>query len=456
MERRGFFNSPPNAAIATNATFRAGTSPAGRWCGILAGLWAFSAGADILYRAGQGGAMLFWIFAAALAAVVIATLWRAASAAPIALGTAEHDMSVYRDQLAEVERDLARGVIAPEEAGRLRVEISRRILALDRQRAAGEGGARGPRLAVPLLAALAAAGAVALYARLGTPEMPDMPMSGRLAAAEDLRAARPTQAAAEAAVPPETVAPDPEFAALMDKLRASTEDHPDLAEGFRLLATYEARLGNFAAAARAKAHYISLLPPAQVSADDQAELTDLLIRAAGGIVTADAEAAIAATLQRDPVNGTARFYQGLMEFQTGRPDRAFGIWRVLLERGPQDAPWIPYLRDNIATVAALAGVDYAPPAALPGPSAADMAAAADMSGEDRSAMIRGMVEGLETRLADGGGSPAEWARLIGALGVLGEGDRALAARDAARAAYAGDAAALAEIDDAGARAGLAP
>ncbi|MCB2134183.1 MAG: c-type cytochrome biogenesis protein CcmI, partial [Rhodobacteraceae bacterium] len=75
---------------------------------------------------------------------------------------------------------------------------------------------------------------------------------------------------------------------------------------------------------------------------------------------------------------------------------------------------------------------------------------------DRSAMIRGMVEGLEARLADGGGSPAEWARLIGALGVLGEGDRALAARDAARAAYAGDAAALAEIDDAGARAGLAP
>ena len=57
----------------------------------------------------------------------------------------------------------------------------------------------------------------------------------REAAAEDLRAARPTQAAAEAAVPPETVAPDPEFAALMDKLRASTEDHPDLAEGFSLL-----------------------------------------------------------------------------------------------------------------------------------------------------------------------------------------------------------------------------
>jgi len=144
-----------------------------------------------------------------------------------------------------------------------------------------------------------------------------------------------------------------------------------------------------------------------------------------------------------------------MEFQTGRPDRSFGLWRALLENGPQDAPWIPYLRENIATVAALAGVDYAPPAALPGPSAADMAAASEMSAEDRAAMIRTMVEGLETRLGAEGGEAAEWARLIGALGVLGEGDRARAAWEAARKAHAADAAALAEIDAAAQGAGIA-
>ena len=180
----------------------------------------------------------------------------------------------------------------------------------------------------------------------------------------------------------------------------------------------------------------------------------LLIRAAGGIVTAEGEAALGATLARDPQDGTARFYLGLMEFQTGRPDRAFTLWRALLENGPQDAPWIPYLRDNIATVAAIAGVDYQPSAPLAGPSASDMAAAADMSAEDRSAMIRNMVEGLEGRLNTDGGSPAEWARLINALGVLGETERAAAALEKARAAYASDAAALSQIDEAASRAGL--
>jgi cytochrome c-type biogenesis protein CcmH len=399
--------------------------------------------------------MLFWIIAAALAALVLATLWRASAGGAGSLGSAERDLTVYRDQLAEVDRDLARGVIGAEEAGRARVEISRRILAADKARAAGGAAGRGPGLAVPVLALLALAGAGALYLRLGTPEMPDMPMSTRLAAAEALKAERPTQAEAEAAVPPQGAAPDPEFAALMDRLRASTEERPDVAEGFRLLATYEARLGNFAAAARAKARFIALLPPAEVRADDHAELADLLIRAAGGLVTAEAEAALGATLARDPANGTARFYLGLMEFQTGRPDRSFGLWRALLENGPQDAPWIPYLRENIATVAALAGVDYAPPAALPGPSAADMAAASEMSAEDRAAMIRTMVEGLETRLGAGGGEAAEWARLIGALGVLGESDRARAAWEAARKAHAADAAALAEIDAAAQGAGIA-
>ncbi|MCV2868334.1 c-type cytochrome biogenesis protein CcmI [Defluviimonas sp. WL0002] len=398
--------------------------------------------------------MLFWIIAAALAAFVVATLWRASLGGEVSLGSAQHDISVYRDQLAEVERDLTRGVIGAEDAERLRIEISRRILAADRARAEVSDSARGPRLAVPVVAGLILLGATALYLRLGTPEMPDMPMSDRVAAAAELKAARPTQEQAEAAVPDQLIEPDPEFAALMEKLRLSTQEHPDLAEGFRLLATYEARLGNFGNAARAKSRFIALLPEADVRADDYAELADLLIRAAGGIVTADAEAAIGATLARDPANGTARFYAGLMEFQTGRPDHAFTIWRSLLETGPQNAPWIPYLRENIVTVAAMAGVDYAPPAALSGPSSADMAAAAEMSAEDRSAMIRTMVEGLETRLSSDGGTPAEWARLIGALGVLGEPERAQAAYEAARTANADDPAAMAEIDAAAERAGI--
>ena len=47
-----------------------------------------------------------------------------------------------------------------------------------------------------------------------------------------------------------------------------------------------------------------------------------------------------------------------------------------------------------------------------------------MAPEDREAMIRGMVEGLASRLANDGGTGAEWAQLITALGVLGETERA--------------------------------
>ncbi|CAK9066289.1 Cytochrome c-type biogenesis protein CcmH, partial [Durusdinium trenchii] len=45
---------------------------------------------------------------------------------------AAYDLAVYRDQLAEVERDLARGVIAEDVAIRTRLEVSRRILEADR------------------------------------------------------------------------------------------------------------------------------------------------------------------------------------------------------------------------------------------------------------------------------------------------------------------------------------
>lgn len=405
--------------------------------------------------------MLFWIIAAVLGAGVVAALWRAANLGGARLpdgAAATADIGVYRDQLAGVEADLARGVIGADEAGRLRIEISRRILAADRARGDAPVGAAGPRLAVPLVAALGVVGAVWLYDRLGVPGYPDLPLSGRIAASEAARAARPSQAAAEAATSSQAVETEQEFAKLMDALRASTVEHPDKIEGFRLLATYEARLGNFAAAARAKARVIELTEPQAVMANDYAELADLLVQAAGGTVTETADAAIAAALQLDPGNGTALFYAGLMEAQTGRPDRAFAIWRGLLEDGPQDAPWVDFLRANLTDLGQAAGVDYAPPAAptaAPGPGAADIAAAADMSAGDREAMIRGMVEGLETRLAAEGGSADDWTKLITSLGVLGESDRARQALAQATAAFGGDTQAMAAIRAAAEAAGVA-
>jgi cytochrome c-type biogenesis protein CcmH len=80
--------------------------------------------------------------------------------------------------------------------------------------------------------------------------------------------------------------------------------------------------------------------------------------------------------------------------------------------------------------------------AMPGPDAEQVAAASQMAPEDRQAMIRGMVEGLRDRLYDEGGSVDEWARLIRALGVLGDPEAVAEAFERGAQANAEDAAAV--------------
>ncbi|MBD3765724.1 MAG: c-type cytochrome biogenesis protein CcmI, partial [Rhodobacterales bacterium] len=89
-------------------------------------------------------AWTFWAAATAMAAAVagllaLAMLRARAAAEP----AAAYDLRVYRDQMAEIDRDLARGVIAPEDAERLRAEIGRRLLDADRALARATGGAGG-------------------------------------------------------------------------------------------------------------------------------------------------------------------------------------------------------------------------------------------------------------------------------------------------------------------------
>ncbi|MBL8562629.1 MAG: c-type cytochrome biogenesis protein CcmI, partial [Gemmobacter sp.] len=347
----------------------------------------------------------------------------------------------------------------PEEAARLRIEVSRRLLEADRAAQAGAVARRGPGwAAVAAVIALALAGAVWLYQdRLGAPGYPDMPLAGRLAQAEATRASRPGQALAEADMPPATAtAPaDAEFAALMEKLRATVAARPDDARGLELLAQNEARLGNFAAAHAAQARLIALKGEA-AKAEDHAALAEMLILAAGGYVSPEAEAALQAALSRDAQNGSARFYSGLMLMQTGRPDLAFPIWRDLLEQSPPGAPWVAPIRQDIAQLAQVAGVRYEPPkAAMPGPDAAAVEAASGMEAGDRQAMIEGMVEQLNERLAREGGSAAEWARLIASLGVLGQTERARAIYGEAQGRFAGRAEDLAALKAAAEQAGVA-
>jgi cytochrome c-type biogenesis protein CcmH len=408
----------------------------------------------------------FWIITAVLTIAVATLLTLALVRGRRALDpTGTSDLKVYRDQLKEVERDVARGVVSDEDGARLRTEVSRRILSAD-SAAQNESVAHPqPRSAAAIAAlfigVIVIGGGYGLYAGvgsfggLGAPGYGDLGLKARKAEAEVARATRPSQADAEAQVAtPETPEAPEDYLALVAKLRAAVAERPDDLQGHVLLARSEAALGNYVQAYKAQEQIIRLKGDA-ASASDFADLADMMILAAGGYVSPKAETALEAALSRDAQNGVARYYGGLMWAQTGRPDAAFQQWDQLLRESSATDPWVPPITAQIEEMAFRAGVqNYSMPdiggVALPGPTAGDVAASGQMSAEDRQAMITSMVARLSDRLATEGGPPEEWSRLIGAYGVLGQAEQAIAIWENAQEVFAGNDAAL-EIVREGAR-----
>ena len=415
--------------------------------------------------------MVFWILisfvALAMTALLGLVLLRAHS---VGEPPAAYDLRVYRQQLSDVDKDLQRGVINESDAQRVRTEVSRRILAADAQLQQQSTGSTQPtgisRLTSVLTALLLVGGTLALYNVLGAPGYGDMGLASRIEAAAHYAETRPNQAEAEAKVPAQPALDlEPGYTDLVAQLRKTAGERPDDAQGQALLAQHEANLGNFIAAYQAKQNYIRIMS-GDLEPQDYGELAELMVMAAGGYVSPEAEALLDDTLRLDPRNGPARYYYGLLQGQLNRPDIAFRIWADTLRQGPQGAPWIAGIEAQIEEMALRAGIEYSPispPAApgatgpaLAGPSAEDLSAAQEMTTEDRQEMIRGMVARLSDRLATEGGSAAEWAQLIGALGVLGQQDRAKAIYDEAKTRFAADAEALARLESAASMAGLKP
>ena len=409
------------------------------------------------------GEWLFWGIAAAAGAgclaFVFAPLLRGAVRGE---GRARYDMQVHRDQLREVEADLARGLLSREEAAATGVEVSRRLLAAA-DAAAGEAAAApaprrvSRRAAAAGMVALAAA-AFGLYGWLGDGGRSDAPLAPRLAEAAAERAARPSQADAEAAMAaqgdraPPPVAAKPDDLALVEELQTAMQTRPDDLEGHRLLAQSLASLGNWAPARASQARVVEILGD-KATARDLVDLAELSILAAGGYVSPEAERALSRALVLDPGDAVGRYYSALTLMQGGRPDLAYRIWSGLVAEGPPDAPWMEGAKAGAAEAARAAGMPPAGGAA--GPTAAEVDAGEALPADQRQAMIEGMVAQLSDRLASEGGPPADWAQLIRSLGVLGRHEEAAAILAEAREKHAGDAAGLAEIEAAGRDAGVA-
>ena len=361
--------------------------------------------------------MLVWLAFALLAGLVVALVIAPLAAARRGLPTrAAYDRAVYRDQLGEVERDRARGLLSAAEAASARLEIERRLLGTAKPRADGASRAAAvPRALVFALALAVPAGAIGVYVLQGSPRMPDLPYAER-ASERTLEEAGGDRALEQTA----------------SALEAKLEQTPDDAETWLLLARTQQARGRWPESAEA---YRRALALTQQRPDVAAGYGEMLAMEAEGIVTPASREAFTTALAGDPKNPAARYYLALADAQAGSAQAAIDAWQKLLADAPADAAWIPTVRRSIAETAKAAGlpVPAPPPAGASGPSTDDLAAAAQMSPEERARMVQGMVERLAARLEQKPDDLQGWLRLARAYEVLQEPEKAAAAYDRAAA-----------------------
>lgn len=351
--------------------------------------------------------MLFWIAVAVLTALVaVLFLLPLMRRAPAGVDDAPHDSAVYRDQMAEVDRDLDNGLIGPEEAANARAEIGRRLLQAESQRAVATTAGRRSRLIEMAALALIPAVGLSVYLTLGRPEMPAQPLAARL---EN---------------------PGDDLNLLVAKAERHLADKPDDGAGWDTLAPIYYRNQRFPEAESAYRNAIRLLGP---TPERLGALGEAMLAQSQGIVTEDARTVFAEVLTIDPADARAAFYLALALEQAGKRDEAKAAFEALAKRSAPDAPWQPIVAEHIAMLSAPPAAAGA--AAPDNPTAADIEAASGMAAGDRQQMILGMVASLEEKLKAEPKNIAGWLRLVRSLTVLGETERAKAALATALATF---------------------
>ena len=226
--------------------------------------------------------------------------------------------------------------------------MARRLLAADKRSAIEQGATlASPKINLIGLSMVGVAliGSVWLYSEIGMPGMPDLPLANRLAAQKELRDARPDQLTAEATAPTLNARADPNFESLIVQLREAVTRNPNDMTGLRLLVTSETQLGNMIAARMAQEKLMALLRDT-ANHSDFTDMGEIMILAAGGYVSPQAEAQLIRALSQNPSDPRARYYSGLALAQTGRPDMTYRMWSTLLEEGPEGAPWIQLIQSQ--------------------------------------------------------------------------------------------------------------
>lgn len=316
---------------------------------------------------------------------------------------ADYDIAVYKEQLRDIERDRARGVLDEDQAAAARLEVERRLLVaasaapemnppestMPEAVAGPPAPTRTPWHLAIIVALILIPAAGLIYLQHGAPW---------LGTADRATLAQQQNAA-------------PQFADLIAELERRLAAAPDDQRGWVLLARGYVRQGRMTEAEAAQQRALALTDDDAEAAEISAGYGQVIIEEAKGAVTPAARAALAEALRRNPAHPQARYFMGLAKLQDGDAAGALKDWQRLLADTPPDAPWRNGLEQQIARLDS------------------EITAPADPAA--RQAMIESMVAGLAARLegerASGGGTAEEWAQLGRSYRVLG---RAEQARDA--------------------------
>jgi cytochrome c-type biogenesis protein CcmH len=370
--------------------------------------------------------MIWIVIALVLLVTVVAIAVPVLNAKPPRSASQDYDLAVFTDQMKELERDQARGLINAEEYKAARAEIGRRILAAQRI----EGGAtktatpgRGNAIAAAAVLLLIPLIAAPVYVWRGNPDL-----IGDRVVAQPVPTAQPD--------PTQQVGLVESVTRLKTRLEAMPEDF----DGWVLLGRSYMVTQQPLLAIDAYAKAIALRPD---DATVRSFLGEAIVFSADGTVTETARVAFTIAVQADPKDPAARFYLGMADAQAGNLRAAFDSWLALAAETPVDAPWRPVLNQQLRAAAQELSVDLAAvmPDAAPapvvtpaprGPSRDDVEAAQQMSPGERQDMIRGMVAQLAARLEENPYDVEGWERLARSYRVLGDSEKAAEAEATVR------------------------
>nr|WP_306265760.1 c-type cytochrome biogenesis protein CcmI [Pararhizobium sp. IMCC3301] len=373
--------------------------------------------------------MLFWIVLTIMLGsaifLAILPLLRSARNDSATAETFDNDIAVFKDQLAEIERDLKRGVLNERDAESARSEISRRLIEANaKAENTSETAASGQKatlfrkfsaafafVVVPVIAAL-------MYVTLGSPELNDQPLQARVQNQQQN-------------------SDQSQILGLVERVETHLAANPDDDQGWEVVAPVYQRMGRYDDAVRAFENIIRL------RGDTEPRLSDLgeaIVLSQEGVVTQRAEKLFQRGIALDATAIRPRFFLAMGLTQESKFQQAAQAWEALLEEATPQSAWAPGALDQLNMARSQLGL----PPAEPSNSAASIMS---LSQQEQQEMISTMVAGLAAKLEEEPGNLADWLRLIRSYVVLERPDDAVEALRKAETQFASDQRAMTELND---------